>query len=201
MKKSLAAVLVLLAIVIAPCAFAQDRKTTTITRVDTKHGSSPVYAAAILRPAFEVWVFGIPDSLDIEVGRLFNLAEKNGHSLNVGGYLAYVADPKDLYLIPWVNAGGKTLGGTYSFNVAAYVPLTGGTLSAFMDDSSIMWGEQLPLKLGISGTFWVDEGQSLSAGLGPKLSYEVVDGLTLSTRYVFKNRGENVLRFALTTTF
>ena len=123
-----------------------------------------------------------------------------GHTVRAGGYVAYVVDPKRVDLLPWVNVKGKVLGGAYGLNLAGRVPLDGSSLTAFSDDSSILWGSG-PLKAGISGTFKVTEGQTLTGGIGPKLSYSITPRLTVSSRYVIKNRGENVLRFAFATTF
>lgn len=193
--------LTLVLLVAAATASAQDGSTTLIGRVDTYRGGSPVYSAAMLRPEIEVWVFTLPDSPDIEVGRLWKVAETRGHSVMLGGYAAYVTKPKEWYFIPWAFLSGKALGGAYALHLAGYVPLNGGTLTAFTDDSNLMWEVSSRMKVGVSGTFWKSEGEDLSIGAGPKLSYTLTEKLALSTRYAIRHGGANQLRFQLDVTF
>jgi hypothetical protein len=190
---------VVLSLVILAVASTAAAQVTTFSRVDMKKGAQPYMVQAVLTPQLQYWVFGAPDNPDIELGRLWTVAEHNGHQVRFGGYATYLTKPKEWYILPWVNLNGPVAGGHYDFHLSDYVPLNGGKHFLFMDDFSVMW-KKGDWNRGVSFTGNLPEGGGGMLGVGPEVERTIVRGgwtFIPSSRVVVQTNGKIVGRLQL----
>lgn len=142
---------------------------TLYSRLDVSEGKEGSLTLAYWGTV-DLYVFGAnKESKDIEVGKMWPVLKKNGHTVLAGAYLAYVTGPEEFHILPWVIVTGPALGGTYKAALADYIPLNGGSHYLFSTESSLMWGKGA-VKYGVAGNLGMPEGGTFSTGIGPKAS-------------------------------
>lgn len=151
---------------------ATTQAQTLLQRTDVSHSKKPYHVSAIfLKDGWELWAFGDTrrQSLDIEVGRSL---WSNG-AWSFSGYGVVWPDSNKWFALPWVNYSSRLAGGALSANLAAYMPLNGGPKILFSDGSALIWRNTKGNGIGVSASYWGEEGMPASLRVGPQVELTV----------------------------
>lgn len=191
-----------LSIILALCGIAPaSAQGQVISRIDSYRGSSPSYTNAIIYPEFEVWLFTFPTQPDIEVGRLWPVYQKDGLSLSAGGYGVWWPESQDWFIMPSIYALYEKGRWQASTDLMYYWPLTGGPSILFTDEAWVGYRVDKRLRIGLTGSFFLTEWGSLSAGIGPGVKLDIDKRTTLGVRYLFGVEGSDSIRVQINRSF
>lgn len=161
-------VLILLVLLILCMFFALRGKAdgqTLLHRIDMRPHQLPYHTSAWLdKSGWEIWAFGEtdPSLLDLELGKMTPV----GKQWLLGGYGVFWPQAGKIFAMPWLTYSTPMGGGLFTANLASYLPVNGGPIILFMDDTSLVWSNKASQGIGLVASLFHVQGDPWAVPIG-----------------------------------